>query len=297
MIFQKLRLLFAAITAYNIVGRIREYICAIEFSFNTMNLPSTDDFTSGSPVVTGLTSLLLKRRSQRHFASKDSPKTLLSLSEVGSLLFAAQGVTLTADTAHSDSLSDSLGHDAPFRRTAPSGGAVYPLEVYLIVRDDAVVENLMAGMYTYEPSTHSLNGPLLNSRDSPFKVLAMATSPHLSTSKVHSYQTWISNASILLLFMSKNDNFHVKDVMEAKTTDDTTEKVHHQRIQYGSIGNELSLLETGMAVQNTLLMASACNLAACPVGAIDHAVIHELLSRVHTNHDRPIMMVAVGPAP
>ncbi len=66
-----------------------------------------------------------KRRSVREF--KDTP---LTLTELGQLLWAAQGIT------HSAGL-----------RTAPSAGALYPLEVYAVTRD---------AVYRYEPTAHQL---------------------------------------------------------------------------------------------------------------------------------------------
>lgn len=68
---------------------------------------------------------LMKRRSIRQFA--DTP---LTQEEIGQLLWATQGIT----------------HPAGLR-TAPSAGALYPLEVYLITSE---------GVYHYDPSGHRL---------------------------------------------------------------------------------------------------------------------------------------------
>ncbi len=68
---------------------------------------------------------LLKRRSKRNFKDKD-----LTLEQISQLLWAAQGVT------------DSRGY-----RTAPSAGALYPLEVYIVKSD---------GVFHYEPLDHKL---------------------------------------------------------------------------------------------------------------------------------------------
>lgn len=69
------------------------------------------------------------RRSVRDFTT-DS----LTLAEAAQLLWAAQGVT-----------------DARGFRTAPSAGALYPLEVYLVV---GRVEGVVPGVYHYGPSGH-----------------------------------------------------------------------------------------------------------------------------------------------
>jgi nitroreductase len=74
---------------------------------------------------------LVRRRSLRKFAHLPLP-----LSAVSQLLWAAQGIT------HPDGM-----------RTAPSAGALYPLEVYLVA---GAVIGLEPGVYHYQPSRHRL---------------------------------------------------------------------------------------------------------------------------------------------
>jgi len=69
---------------------------------------------------------LAKRRSVREFSS-----TPLTLEETSQLLWAAQGLT----------------HPAGYR-TAPSAGALYPLEVYVVLPE---------GVYHYDPDGHRLD--------------------------------------------------------------------------------------------------------------------------------------------
>jgi SagB-type dehydrogenase family enzyme len=68
---------------------------------------------------------LLQRRSTRQFTSAQ-----LSMEQVSQLLWATQGIT------------NELGF-----RTAPSAGALYPLEIYLVSQD---------GVFHYQPSTNVL---------------------------------------------------------------------------------------------------------------------------------------------
>ena len=82
-----------------------------------------------APITDGqnsLEKLLLDRRSVREFS--DTP---VSLPEIGQLLWAAQGIT------------DARGY-----RTAPSAGALYPLELYVVS---------LEAIYHYEPMDHSLS--------------------------------------------------------------------------------------------------------------------------------------------
>jgi nitroreductase len=77
---------------------------------------------------------IAKRRTCREFQAKPLP-----LEDLAQLLWAAQGIT---------------GSDGTLR-AAPSGGALYPLDVYVVVGETSV-EGLEAGAYRYVPSQHGL---------------------------------------------------------------------------------------------------------------------------------------------
>lgn len=84
---------------------------------------------------TNIWKLFLKRRSRRDYAA-DRP---LRLNDLSALLWAAQGLTAQfGDT---------------FFRTAPSAGALYPVETYLSVR---AVEGLEEGIYHFRPGDYDL---------------------------------------------------------------------------------------------------------------------------------------------
>ena len=78
-----------------------------------------------------LEAVLRQRSSVRDFSN-----AALTSSELSQLLWAAQGVT------HGDGF-----------RTAPSAGALYPLEIYVVAGRIQDVEN---GVYQYQPRTHQL---------------------------------------------------------------------------------------------------------------------------------------------
>jgi SagB-type dehydrogenase family enzyme len=77
---------------------------------------------------------LARRRSRRVF--KDYS---LTIEQVSQLLWSAQGIT----------------EEKNGLRTAPSAGALYPLDIYLVVGKDKV-EGLKVGVYHYNPRQHSL---------------------------------------------------------------------------------------------------------------------------------------------
>jgi len=95
---------------------------------------TSDRITLPAPAVTGkhsLEALLQQRRSVREY-----PDIALSLAQVGQLLWAAQGIT----------------HAGGYR-TAPSAGALYPLELYVVAGH---VHGLANGIYHYQPKGHYL---------------------------------------------------------------------------------------------------------------------------------------------
>ena len=75
---------------------------------------------------------LSRRRSIRDY-KEDS----LSLEEISQLLWSAQGVTAKWGG-----------------RTAPSAGALYPLEIYIVV---GTVKGLKRGLYHYDPQKHGIS--------------------------------------------------------------------------------------------------------------------------------------------
>jgi SagB-type dehydrogenase family enzyme len=83
------------------------------------------------PIETGKMSVeeaILSRRSERDFINKD-----LDLVTIGQLLWSAQGIT-----------AKRLGYSF---RAAPSAGALYPMEIYLLNKD---------GFFHYVPAGHKL---------------------------------------------------------------------------------------------------------------------------------------------
>ncbi|MFW5741339.1 MAG: SagB/ThcOx family dehydrogenase [Myxococcota bacterium] len=92
-------------------------------------LPQSEDLRAlpriGSPQDVALETALFERRSIRRYTDE-----ALSDAQLSRLLWAAQGVT-----------------SATGNRTAPSAGALYPLEVHVLAPD---------GVFRYEPRSHAL---------------------------------------------------------------------------------------------------------------------------------------------
>jgi len=176
---------------------------------------------------------LHERRSIREFA-----KAPLTLEEVSQLLWAAQGITSR----------DGL-------RTAPSAGALYPLELYLVV---GAVTHLDPGVYKYLPDGHKL-----------MKVMAGDLRHQLATAALG--QGSVADAAAALVFTA----------VEKRTTR-----------KYGSRGMRYVHIETGHAAQNVFLQATALGLAAVVVGAFDDDRVGEVLNL--PQGETPLYLMPVG---
>ncbi len=183
---------------------------------------------------TSVEEALLRRRSHRSFAS--SP---LSLQEVAQLLWAAQGIT-----------EKSLGF-----RTAPSAGALYPLEVYLVAGQ---VEGLSPGVYRYLPKEHALSEVLLGDRREELFRVAL-------------FQRWVREAPAVLVFTASYER--------------TTRK-------YGERGIRYVHMEAGHAAQNVYLQAEALGLGTVAVGAFEDRGIQKVLGL--PENEQPVYLMPVG---
>jgi SagB-type dehydrogenase family enzyme len=176
---------------------------------------------------------LASRRSQRSYA--EAP---LSLAEVAQLLWAAQGVT------HSEGL-----------RTAPSAGALYPLEVHLVAGE---VSGLSPGVYRYDPERHRL-----------FRQLEGDLRGALAEKALE--QSWVAEAPALLVI---------------------TAVVRRTARKYGRRAERYALIEAGHAAQNVYLQAEALGLGTVLVGAFEDEPLGRLL-RLPPG-ERPIGLLPVG---
>jgi len=197
---------------------------------------NNQEITLPSPESSGGVSLaetLQNRRSERSF--DPGP---LSLKEVSQLLWSAQGIT-----------------SAWGGRTAPSAGALYPLEVYLV---SGSVDKLPAGIYKYIPDGHKL---LLTREEDYRKQLAAACLG----------QGWISDAPISIVFAA---------VYERTT------------IRYGQRGVTYVHMEVGHAAQNVCLQAVALGLGSVTVGAFNDDSVKNIVGMA--NEETPLYVIPVG---
>ena len=178
---------------------------------------------------------LAHRRSVRNYADE-----ALSLKQISQMLWAAQGET------------DSRGF-----RTAPSAGALYPLEVFVATGN---VEALSPGIYRYNPETHELVQTSEGDRRNDLRRGALN-------------QSAVSRAPAVFVFGA---------VFERVTG------------KYGKRGVQYAFMEAGHAAQNLCLQAVSLDLASVPMGAFDDKTIQRILNA--EKDIRPVYLVPVGKA-
>jgi len=161
------------------------------------------------PARASLDTLVAARRSTRRYAD-----TSLRLAQLSTLLRASYGVTGAAGPQ-------------PFR-AVPSGGALFPLELYLAAQR---VESLEPALYHFDP----LRAALERIRPLGDDELAGLT-PY--------DELLVPSAAVAMV----------------------TAVFWRSRFKYGSRAYRFALVEAGHLAQNFLLAATALELAACPVG-------------------------------
>lgn len=165
----------------------------------------------------------------------------LGMAQLSQLLWAAQGIT-----------DERRGF-----RAAPSGGALYPLDVYAVVGEGGV-EGLGAGIYRYYPARHSLE--LTGQEDRRKDVASAALS-----------QMWIATAPVVFVITAEYERITRK---------------------YGERGVRYAHIEVGHVGQNIFLQAGAVGLGAGIVGAFHDASVAEAIG-APKKHE-PLIIIPVG---
>ena len=165
-----------------------------------------------------LENCLSRRRSARNYVQES-----LNLRQVSQLLWAAQGITI-----------------APDFRTAPSGGALYPLDIYLVSGD---VEGLSPSTYRYSPKDHLLEQIGHTDQRSALSAAALG-------------QECVARAPVSLVCAA---------VYERST------------VKYGERGVRYTMIESGHVSQNVYLQAASLDLGTVIVGAFDDDRVRDVL--------------------
>lgn len=196
--------------------------------------------------------VIRRRRSMRNFTGRP-----LALAELGSLLFGALGETGHLSVAHAENhlpVAVSL-------RTIPSGGALHPTGMYVLLLQEGEVTR---GAYHYDVPGHSLE---------LVKPVSDAESQQLLRAfPIHPEVVDLSRASAVFLVVSK---------------------FWRARAKYGDRGYRYCLLEAGSACQNLCLTAVALGLGHVVIGGFYDDQAHAWLGIDGIDH-AILIAVAVG---
>jgi len=176
---------------------------------------------------------LLKRRSVRNYRN-----TALSSADIAQLLWAAQGIIAER-----------------YLRTAPSAGALYPLEIYLVAGN---VHGLSPGLYHYHPDRHEL-------------VLVKPGDLRSELARAALGQDCVANGAAIILFAA----------VYARTS-----------AKYGQRAARYVHMEAGHAAQNVCLQATARGLGTVTVGAFEDDDAKRVAA-LPDSHE-PIYLIPVG---
>jgi SagB-type dehydrogenase family enzyme len=178
------------------------------------------------------------RRSVRHYGSKPMPMNVLS-----QLLWSTHGVTGRAGQRE--------------LRNAPSAGACYPIDVYVVVNS---VKTLEPGLYRYLAEDHEL-------------MLIRAGDVGSEAAKAALGQTMCSKASVTFLWSA----------VLPRTTG-----------RYGERGQRYVFLDAGHVGQNLYLAATALGYGCCTIGAFDDGAMNRIIG-ADGKIETTVYGAAVGP--
>lgn len=185
-------------------------------------------------------SMSIEAALQGRISSRNYGPEPLGLDEMAQLLWAAQGMT-----------------GAGRRRSAPSAGALYPLEVYVVAGH---VQGLEPGIYYYQVHGHGLE--LMSGADRRQELAAEALG-----------QGAIARAPASLVLTAVYER--------------TARK-------YGSRARRYVHMEIGHVAQNIYLQAAGLGLATVMIGAFDDDKVQRLLG---LHEEAPLAIMPVGRLP
>ena len=185
----------------------------------------------------GLAESLFRRKTERDFSERP-----LSSETISSLLFWSVGLIherwAEGLFGKTSSVIASEAKQSNFRRPYPSGGARFPVEIYLAVFNGGDLEE---GAYHYNVKEHAL------------ELIQQASFENIRQALPYDFAKKAAMA-ILLSFIGER----------------TMKK-------YGNLGYKLGLLEAGHIGQNIYLVGAALGLGVLALGGMDYEVVQKEL--------------------
>jgi SagB-type dehydrogenase family enzyme len=221
----------------------------VKTSENKVVLTRTDSaqltYILPSPRIEGIISVeeaLSNRRSHRSYL-----KDAIFAEDISQILWAAYGITMPL-TGYPQTRGGL--------RTAPSAGALYPLELYVLIGN---VKDIEPGVYKYIPLSHKI-----------IRVIDKDVKKELSTAALN--QEMISIAPACLFYSA----VFIR----------STEK-------YGDRGRERYVcMDLGHSAQNVYLQAEALHLGTCAIGAFIDDEVRKVMQL--PAEEEPLYIMPIG---
>jgi SagB-type dehydrogenase family enzyme len=203
-------------------------------SFAPRNIPLPSPVISADP---GIWEVFEKRRSFRDYRQES-----LSLKELANLLWAAQGVTSQAP--------------APWFRTAPSAGALHPIDTYLVINR---VEDLEAGVYRLNVADFALEPK--KAGDFSMRIAEAALN-----------QDMARKAAVVFVWVAV---------------------IQRSRQKYRQRAYRYIYLDSGHIAQNLYLAATAMNLGCCAIAAFYDEEVNQIVG-VDGAEETTVYLATIG---
>jgi len=230
MVVIMLVFLLAVIIFASLTKRVGKEVEGIE---KTEKISLPKEFIKGNLTVFDS---IKTRRSIREYSEKP-----ITLKELSTLLFATQGITSTNGWE---------------KRAAPSAGALYPMETYIVVNN---VDGLDKGLYHYIPDEHALEIIKLGDFGKDIRSIGLGQAP-------------LEEAAV--------------DFIWTAVFERTTKK-------YGERGIRYIHIEAGHISENLYLQANSMGIGVVAIGAFNDDAINKFLG-VDGEKESVIYINAVG---
>lgn len=181
--------------------------------------------------------------SLRHATREYNPEKNLSLEELSTLLFYSAGIRPQKNDSEA------------IRRFYPSGGARYPLEVYLAIQK---VDRINPGIYHYNVKEHLLE-------------ILSEEKEDLAQLKEGLLYPWSRDAGVLFFITAVWDRNFIK---------------------YKDRGYRIVLMEAGHLAQNLSLICAALKIGCCNSVGFHNQRINEVLSLENGTEDSLYLLIA-----
>ena len=206
--------------------------------------------TSLPPLTAGLQETVFERRTGRNFAPIDP-----GLAEIARLLNFCYGITYTTMNMKTRNIQTF--------RAVPSGGALYPLELYLVPLRP--LSELGQGLYHFNVKNNTLEQLSPHDQAPALQELTMSHQPA-------NLQHILGEGSLAIVFTA----------MFSRTIG-----------KYGQRGYRYLMFEAGHAMQNLLLAAGASGYKAFESAAFDDDRLSDLLG-IHGVEEAPLYYAVIG---